>query len=145
MNITLNIEADSSAELQEAINGLARGFAVITGGADTPKLEPEKTKRSNKVATQPEKAPETEQAVEPAAVEETPPVEVPPAKTPEEIPTVVELRAEAQKHGQSTEGKKAIKAILTKFGSESISKVTEDNRTACLQALVDLGKKAEKG
>ena len=134
MNITLNIEAGSSAELQEAINGLA-SLAVITGGAIAPKLELEKPKRGNKATTQTEKAPETEPVVESTAVEDT---EETPEETPEEIPTVVELRAEAQKHGQSPEGKKAIKTLLVKFGSKSISDVPEGKRTAFMVELIDL-------
>lgn len=135
MNITLSIVAGSSAELQEAINGLA-SFAVIPGGAATSKSEPEKSKRSNKATTQTEKAPETEPVVESVAVEDT--EETQPEETPEEIPTVVELRAEAQKHGQSPEGKKAIKALLVKFGSKSISDVPEGKRTAFMVELIDL-------
>ena len=131
MNITLNIEAGSSAELQEAINGLA----IITGGAVTPKSEPEKSKRGNKATTQTEKAPETEPVVESTAVEDT---EETPEETPEEIPTVVDLRAEAQKHGQTPEGKKAIKTLLVKFGSKSISDVPEGKRTAFMVELIDL-------
>jgi len=131
MNITLSIEAGNSVELQEAINGLA-SFAVITGGAATSKSDPEKPKQGNKATTQTEKAPETEPGVESAAVEDTKEM---PEETPEDIPTVVELRAEAQKHGQSPEGKKAIKTLLIKFGSKSISDVPEGKRTAFIDEL----------
>ena len=132
MNITLNIEADSSAELQEAINGLAG----IVGGAVAPKSEPEKPKRGNKVTTQTEKPSENESGVESGAAED--PGETPPDKVEEHIPTVVDLRAEAQKHGQTPEGKKAIKTLLIKFESKSISDVPEVRRTAFLQALGEL-------
>ena len=131
MNITLNIEAGSSAELQEANNGLAG----IVGGTVTPKLEQEKLKRGNKVTTQTDKSPESKM-VEVGAVEDT--EENQSDNVEENIPTVVELRAEAQKHGQTPEGKKAIKTLLNKFGSKSISDVPEDKRTAFLQALGEL-------
>lgn len=132
MNITLNIEAGSSAELQEAINGLA----IITGGATAPKVGPEKLKRGNKVATQTETPSENELGIESGAAEDT--GETLPDKVEENIPTVVDLRAEAQKHGQTPEGKKAIKTLLVKFGSKSISDVPEDKRMAFLQALGEL-------
>jgi len=132
MNITLTIVADDSAELREAINGLS-SFAVITGGAAAPKSEPEKTKRGNKVTTQTETSIETEPVVESGAAEDT--GETPPTESLENIPTVVDLRAEAQKHGQTPEGKKAIKALLIEFDSASISTVPEDKRTAFLARL----------
>ena len=135
MNITLNIEAGSSAELQEAIAGLA-GLVAMTGGAIVPKLEPEKSKRGSKVTTQTETLPETNPAVESGVVEDT--GEKQPDKVEENIPTVVDLRAEAQKHGQTPEGKKAIKTLLVKFESKSISDVPEEKRATFLQALVAL-------
>ena len=135
MNITLNIEAGSSAELQEAIAGLA-GLVVITGGADALKSGPEKSKRGSKVTTQTDKSPETEPEVESSATEDT--GKTLPDKVEENIPTVVDLRAEAQKHGQTPEGKKAIKALLNAFESKSISDVPEEKRATFLQALVAL-------
>lgn len=136
MNITLNIEAGSSAELQEAIAGLA-GLAVITDGAVTFKSELEKPKRGSKVTTtQTETLPETKPKEESGAAED--PGETPTNKVEENIPTVVDLRAKAQEHGQTPEGKKAIKALLIKFESKSISDVPEVRRTAFLQALGEL-------
>ena len=131
MNITLNIEAESSAELQEAINGLA----VIVGGAIVPKSGPEKSKRGSKVTTQTDKSAESKM-VEVGAVEDT--EENQSDNVEENIPTVVELRAEAQKHGQTPEGKKAIKALLNAFESKSISDVPEDKRMAFMVELIDL-------
>ncbi len=135
MNITLNIVAGSSAELQEAINGLA-SLAVMTGGVVAPKTEPEKPKRGNKVTTQPGAAPETEPEVGSGAVENT--AETPSDKVEDDIPTVVELRAKAQEKGGTPEGKKAIKALLDAFGSKSISDVPEDRRTEFLQKLGEI-------
>lgn len=135
MNITLNIVAGSSAELQEAINGLA-SLAVITGGAVSPKLESEKPKRVNKVTTQTETPPETEPGVESGAAEDA--GEIPTDKVEENIPTVVDLRAKAQEKGGTPEGKKAIKALLDAFGSKSISDVPEERRTEFLQKLGEI-------
>jgi len=145
MNITLNIEAGNPGELHEAVIGLA-GILV---GTVAPQPEPEKTKKSSKATTKPEKQPDpepTKPAVESDtaedAVGETPETtETAVEETPdtvtetEEIPTVVELRAAAQTKGGTPEGKKAIKALLDKFGSKSISDVPEDKRTAFLDGL----------
>jgi len=145
MNITLNIEAGNPGELHEAITGLAG----IMGSPVIPQAEPEKRKQSSKGTTKQEKQPDPEPTVESKAEEkpdETPDAE--PETTEEtsdaetetaEIPTVVDLRAAAQAKGGTPEGKKAIKALLDKFESKSISDVPEDKRTAFLQALEDLG------
>jgi len=151
MNIRLNIEAGNPMELQEAITGLAG----IMGGSVAPQPESEKTKRSNKAATKPEKQSDPDPVVESndtakeasedkpdpvvesdtaAAAEDAPNT----VTETEEIPTVVELRAKAQEKGTTPEGKKAIKALLDKFESKSISDVPEDKRAAFLRELGDL-------
>jgi len=153
MNITLNIEAGNPIELQEAITGLAG----IMGGAVAPQPKLEKAKPNSKGTTKPEKQPD--QVIEPTVTEEAPEdkpdqvvePDVPAEETPEEtaveetpetvpevIPTVVELRAAAQTKGGTPEGKKAIKALLDKFGRKSISDVPEDQRTAFLRELGDI-------
>ena len=145
MNISLNIEAGNPLELHEAITGLAG----IMSSTVTPQTESEKVKRPAKGATKTSdpksttelgssggeaaNAPDT--VTEEAAEERVPSTETETA----EIPTVVELRAAAQTKGGTPEGKKAIKALLDKFESKSISDVPEDKRTAFLQALEDLG------
>lgn len=50
-------------------------------------------------------------------------------------PTVVELRAKAQEKGKTPEGKQAIKALLDKFNSKSISNVPEVDRAAFMAEL----------
>ncbi|WP_160045557.1 hypothetical protein [Paenibacillus sp. USDA918EY] len=55
-----------------------------------------------------------------------------------EIPSVVDLRAKAQEVGKSPEGKKAVKALLNKFNSPSISDVPEDTRVAFMAELEKL-------
>lgn len=57
---------------------------------------------------------------------------------PLDVPTVVELRAKAQEVGRTPEGKKAIKELLDKFGSKSISDVQENQRVAFMAALEEL-------
>lgn len=132
MNITLHIEAVNPAELQEAIAGLA---GIVGGTVSTPLPEPEKPKRSSRVAPkpEPEKQPDSEPVVESGTSEEAAEETTDTAK--EEIPTVVELRAKAQEKGTTPEGKKAIKALLDEFGSKSISDVPENVRIAFLRRL----------
>lgn len=129
MNITLNIQAGSPAELQEAIAGLAGivGSVVTT----QPPVQEEKPKRSSRTTSKPEKQQDPEPVNEP---EET----VDERSEPENIPTVVELRAAAQAKGTTPEGKKAIKALLDEFGSKSISDLPEEKRAAFLARLEEL-------
>ncbi|MBO8164676.1 MAG: hypothetical protein H0Z34_13325 [Brevibacillus sp.] len=134
MNITLNIEAGSPAELQEAIAGLAG----IVGGVVAPQTtvtteEPEKQKRSRKQEKQPASEPEkVEEKQDSSAADEA---DYAADDAPEYVPSVVELRAKAQEKGKTPEGKKAIKALLDEFGSKSISDVPEEKRAAFLAAL----------
>jgi len=134
MNITLNIVAGSSAELQEAINGLA-SLGVVPGGAAAPKSELKKP--VDKVTTQPEKPTETKPEFGPDASTEDS-GETPPDKVEEHIPSVVDLRAKAQEKGGTPEGKKAIKALLVKFESKSISNVPEEKRAAFMKELGEI-------
>ena len=130
MNITLNIVAENPEELQKAIIGLA-GMAGSTAAP-----QPESAKRSSRGTAKPEKQPDPEPEKQP---DPEPKTEAPDAELdhdePETIPTVVDLRAKAQEKGTTPEGKKAIKALLDKFESKSISDVPEEKRTAFLHAL----------
>lgn len=58
-----------------------------------------------------------------------------PTAEPENIPTVVELRAKAQEKSKIADGKKAIKELLEKFGCTAISKVPEESRAALMVEL----------
>ncbi|SDG48400.1 hypothetical protein [Desulfosporosinus hippei] len=135
MNITLNIEATSPMELQEAISGLAG----IVGGAVVTQPKQEKTKRSTSGTNKPDKDPEPETGSN--TTDETPDnvpennEGTPDQGETEKVPTVVELRAKAQEKGTTPEGKKAIKALLDEFGSKSISDVPEEKRAAFLLKL----------
>jgi hypothetical protein len=55
-----------------------------------------------------------------------------------EIPSVVDLRAKAQEVGKTAEGKKAVKALLNKYNSPSISDVPADGRTEFMAELEKL-------
>lgn len=135
MNITLNIQAGSPAELQEAITGLAGIF----GEAAAPQLaaaqeEPEKPKRATRTTAKPEKPQDPEPVKEQEAKDES----AESTTESENAPTVVELRAKAQEKGTTPEAKKAIKALLEEFGSKSISDIPEEKRAAFLAALEEL-------
>ena len=146
MNITLNIEAGNPLELHEVITGLA-GILVVTVA---PQPEPEKVKKSGKATTKPEKEkqPDPEPAADPEVVDETTPEETPDSVTKEavedttpeteEIPTIVELRAAAQKKGGTPEGKKAIKALLDEIGSKNLTEIPEEKRAAFIQKLGEI-------
>lgn len=132
MNITLNIVAENPEELQKAIIGLAG----ITGSTATP--QPESAKRSSRGTTKPEKQPdpEPEKQPDPEPKPETTDADLNhDDNEPETIPTVVDLRAKAQEKGTTPEGKKAIKTLLDKFGSKSISDVAEEKRVDFMHAL----------
>jgi hypothetical protein len=133
MEIKLYISATDPAELKEALAGLAS----ISNGAVAPQPEPEKAKRNTRATNKPEKSQdESEKSVEPESKpDETP---APDSPSTENAPSVVELRAKAQEKASSPEGKKAIKALLDKFGSKSISDVPEDKRAAFYRELEEL-------
>lgn len=146
MNITLNIEAANPGELQEAIVGLAGIVGFVTDGTGiqlpTNKEDGEKPKRGSRSTSKPDKqqAPEskTEDKVDNKKADEDS------GKSSEEeegegedIPTASELLAKAQQVGTTTEAKKAIKALLEKYESKSISNVPEEKR-ADFMADLDL-------
>lgn len=136
MNITLTIQA--SPELVNAIQSLAVAISgtkispVISAPAVTEEevKQPEKPKRGK---AKQEEAPIDEPSKEEPVQEES--VKEEPAAEPENIPSVVELRAKAQEKGKTPDGKKAIKALLDQFGSKSISDVPEESRAAFLAEL----------
>lgn len=117
MNITLNVEASSPEELKEALAGL-----VENTPASTEKTKPTRKTQSKKKTDPPK--------TEPTSTGEE--------SNKEDIPTVVELRAKAQEKGETTEGKKAVKALLNEFGSKSISHVPEEKRAEFLARLEEL-------
>lgn len=156
MNITLNIEAGNPAELQEAIVGLAGIVGFVTDGVGiqaTTKDTQDKPKRAGRSAGKTDKlqagqdeeksVAESETKQSGAAVDDSsdPGSDggVPDNQEPEsggvDIPSIVELRAKAQEIGKTAEGKKAIKALLDKFGSKSLSDVPEEKRADFMDEL----------
>lgn len=143
MNITLNIQADNPAELQNAIAGLAGIVGGVVTNFTTTLEEPDKTekpKRTSRAASKPEPAKQSDP--EPANTSDDEPDQEPETtggdEEETEVPSVVDLRAAAQEKGKTPEAKKAIKALLDKYGSKSISDVPEKKRAAFLAELNEL-------
>ncbi|ASJ54231.1 hypothetical protein BP422_12140 [Brevibacillus formosus] len=147
MNITLNIEAANPGELQEAIVGLAGIVGFVNDGTGiqlpTNKEDGEKPKRGNRSTSKPDKqqAPESDSKAE-DKVEDKKANEDSSKSSEEEdggggedVPSASELLAKAQQVGTTPEAKKAIRALLEKFGSKSISNVPEDKRAEFMAEL----------
>jgi hypothetical protein len=128
MLITLNIQAETPQELQQAIAGLA-SLNGVAASAPTGTTAP-KSSRSTVKPQEPAKEadPVKDETAEPETTD---------TGSDEYVPTVIELRAKSSEVGTTPEGKKAIKALLDKYSSASLSNVPEDERAAF---LADLGK-----
>ncbi|HWQ74500.1 MAG TPA: hypothetical protein VN441_04230 [Syntrophomonas sp.] len=125
MNITVNIEspqiADAIQALAAAIGGNKPAMAIsagVTGGQAQSRQQPAADENI------PDKA-ETIETQEDAGSNE---------KTP--VPSIVEIREKAQQIGKTAESKHAIKALLDKYGSKSISNLPEEHRAAFLADLL---------
>jgi outer membrane biosynthesis protein TonB len=134
MNITININAP---ELVNAIQSLATALSgtKLEPVKIAPAIEPEVKAETNKPRTRTKPEPETKVEPEPTITEEPATEE---STDPENVPTVVDLRAKAQEKGKTSADKAAIKALLNEYKSKSISDVPEESRVAFLAALEDL-------
>lgn len=132
MNFTITITGEG-AELAKALQALkaATDGQHIVSGEVTAVVDTDKPKRTAKPKTESE--PEKPAAVEEEQVENGEVEQV--SADLGEIPSVVELRAKAQEVGTTGDKKKAIKALLDKFGFASISNVPEDMRIAFMAEL----------
>ncbi|MGF7049123.1 putative phage protein gp47/JayE [Paenibacillus sp. DS2015] len=133
MSVQITINGDNAAE---AIQEFATLSAAFTGQASAPvtaSLEDLKPTRQTRKASDPKK----EEVKEPETVKEDTQAEQDqePAGDTVDIPTIVDLRAKAQEKGKTPEAKKAIKALLDKFESKSVSDVPEDIRTEFIAEL----------
>lgn len=141
--INININAP---ELVEAINNLAkatlaRSLSVTEAAAtvdrtptsQTEKPKRERSKKQDDVEAQPPEKAQPEQPNEPESHESS--ASDTSQSSSDDVPTVVELRAKAQEVGTTPEAKKAIKALLEKFGAKSISDVPEDERAYFMAEL----------
>lgn len=129
MDINIKVEIKTPMELVHAILALAETMALVVDKQQGEGLIDKHIAEENSAEEQ--KKPKE------IAKEESKPV-VTETKTPEEIPTVVDLRAIAQEKGKTPEGKKAIKALLDEYESKSISNVPEEKRAAFFAALEGL-------
>ncbi|MBU5677887.1 hypothetical protein KQI88_15825 [Alkaliphilus sp. MSJ-5] len=130
MNITVNINIPALTDLAKAIEVLASslgGKAIeLPIKRETPEAKATKTEVKESKAE--ETKPKIEELAEEAGVEIS-------DTDMADIPTVVDLRAKAQEKGKTAEGKKAIKALLDKYDSKSISNVPEEVRAAFMADL----------
>lgn len=118
MPIQITITANSAGEIVQ----LVQDIASVLPGMD-PATIPPKTEVST---LDPEPEPKT--GAQPQDETNQPTLF-------ENIPDIVELRAKAQEKGKTPEGKKAIKALLEKYGCRSISTVPEEKRAEFLAEL----------
>lgn len=129
MEFTVNVNI-KAPELVQAILTLAGATGAQIATPETPAgrvteqqatpTQADKPKRQQRTTRQEEPEPPTHQDSEAPQLD---------------VPTVVALRAKAQSVGTTPDAKKAIKAILDKFGSKSISDIPEEKRADFLAEL----------
>ncbi len=130
MNLTLNIQAETPEEITAAVIKLAATMGTTPFTAtDSGKAAPRASKQTTIKPAKPDAKPaEQEAASEPEEPQQD-------SDCTQDIPDVTALRAAAQEKGKTPEGKKAIKALLVTFESNSISSIPEEKRAEFLAAL----------
>lgn len=130
MPVQITINGDNAAQAIEEFATLSAAFggtaAPSTNVSDEPKQRTRKTnevKKEQQKVTPDKTVTQDEEAGTDGDTEEV------------EIPTVVELRAKAQEVGKDPKKKPAIKELLGKFESASISDVPEESRAAFMAEL----------
>ncbi|EJL44001.1 hypothetical protein PMI08_02119 [Brevibacillus sp. CF112] len=146
MSVQISINGDNAAEAVKELASLAAHFtlvpvAIAAAPAEAQQEERPKRQRSARQSEPAADKPTAAPAQEPEVGE----VGGDPADDASEgtgddsggdpIPTIVELRARAQEIGKTAEGKKAIKALLDKFGSKSLSDLPEEKRAEFMDEL----------
>lgn len=127
VQITIN-GADAAESLQElSVLAAAISGQKVSTFAASPVQEEEKPKRQRTAKA--EAAKKQEEPEKPDVTEEEG------SDGGEDIPTVEELREVAAAKGKTTEGKKAVKALLNEFESKNITAVPEEQRAAFLARL----------
>lgn len=155
MSVQIHIVGENAAEALKELSVLA---APLTGGqslaaiATTELPKQEKPARSSRSTTKQESASEKEEQQtkqehapekEKGQPADTDPVDdAEDAGQPEEsgedggyIPTPVELRAKATEVGTTPDAKKAVKALLEKYGCANISAVPDNHRVSFMKDL----------
>ncbi|ELK41268.1 hypothetical protein D478_14885 [Brevibacillus agri BAB-2500] len=149
MSVQISIHGENAAEAVKELASLAAHFTLVP--VTTPAItaapaeaQQEERPRRQRAARQSEPAADKPTAA-PAQEPEVGEVGGDPADDASEgtgddsggdpIPTIVELRARAQEIGKTAEGKKAIKALLDKFGSKSLSDLPEEKRAEFMDEL----------
>lgn len=130
MPVQITINGDNAAQAIEEFATLSAAFGGAAAPTATVLEEPkQRTRKTNEVKKEEQK----EATVKAAAKDDEAGTD---GDTEEmEIPTVVELRAKAQEVGKDAKKKPAIKELLGKFESASISDVPEEKRIAFMAEL----------
>ncbi|MGM1047630.1 MAG: hypothetical protein ACQEXX_15970 [Bacillota bacterium] len=140
MPVQITINGENANQAIEEFAALSAAFAGQAAAPVTATVEDPKPRQQRKATA------ESKKEVK-AAADEGKPIDVDAiSKEIEEeqsgdgveIPSVVDLRAKAQEVGKTAEKKKAIKVLLNKFESPSISDVPEDKRIAFMAELENL-------
>ncbi|WP_339295892.1 hypothetical protein MKY82_08355 [Paenibacillus sp. FSL W7-1279] len=130
MPVQITINGDNAAQAIEEFATLSAAFGGAAAPSATVTEEPkQRTRKTNEVKKEEKK----ETPVKTASQDDETGTD---GDTEEvEIPTVVELRAKAQEVGKDPKKKPAIKELLGKFESASISDVPEESRVAFMAEL----------
>jgi small-conductance mechanosensitive channel len=143
VQITIN-GADAAESIQE-LSVLAAAISGKTAAAATPVVTEEPKSRQRRTSNKKDesKSEGVSQEVDLDALSKEIEEEMEAKEQSEgddvEIPSVVDLRAKAHEVGKNAkDGKKAVKALLDKFESPSVSDVPEDKRIAFMDELEKL-------
>ncbi|PJN53633.1 hypothetical protein PAEVO_03530 [Paenibacillus sp. GM2FR] len=129
MPVQITINGDNAAQAIEEFATLSAAFGGAAAPSATVSEEPrQRPRKTNEVKKEQPK----EEPVKTAPKDE---VETDGDTEEVDIPTVVELRAKAQEVGKDAKKKPAIKELLGKFESASISDVPEEKRIAFMAEL----------
>lgn len=140
MPVQIHINGETANEATKELRDLAAALLGKPSGApaveEPVKTDKPKPSRSTKKPEEETPAAEPEKVAEPEPDKtDEPENDTDEGGDDENVPTVVELRAKAQEVGTSTDAKKAIKALLDKYGCKSISDVPEAKRADFLTDL----------
>lgn len=144
MPVQIHITGETAAEAARELAVLAAQLSSTPVAASTQGASAQEAKRTRKTAepkqAEAERDPKSEVGdLEGKPIDDNDPIDGESGGSSAEddgpVPTVVELRAKAQEVGSTPEAKKAIKALLDKFESKSISDVQEGRRAAFLREL----------
>ncbi|MGO4787001.1 hypothetical protein AB4124_06180 [Paenibacillus sp. 2KB_20] len=141
MPVQITINGDNAAQAIEEFATLSAAFGGPAAPSATVSEEPKSRQRKTSTVKKDEsKNVDVGQKIDVDAIEKEIEEEAEDGRSTEEeeIPSVVDLRAKAQEVGKDPKKKPAIKELLGKFESASISDVPEEKRIAFMEELENL-------